>query len=280
MLETLVHHHHRLNPYRICFTHINKCAGTSIKLWLDYNHLQRDSVKHQIVGYDYESRGRDKWKYKNQIIFKSAIKVWNGKEKPTLIKMDDNVLYLTMVRNPYDRMASHFFQWERNRFFNKNCSDINSFISTLAKFYETGYSNIKIIVNNSTNNQFNAIPGTESAKYRPATDKRFVMPCTYWIRDMDRFMVFLLEYDGLNKLQTFITTKLPIGRTHGGKYGSMINDPLSNILDMKHNHNPDLPNLFADKRINNYMHLYNKKSIDIINNLFHSDFETFGYEKK
>jgi hypothetical protein len=272
MLETLVYH-------RICFTHINKCAGTSIKRWLDYNHLQRDSAKHQIVGYDYESRGRDKRKYINQILFKSKIGVWDGKEKPTLIKTDDNVLYLTMVRNPYDRMASHFFQWERNRFFNKNCFDINSFISTLAKFYEKGYSNIKIIINNSTDDMF-IHGGTPSFRYRPAIDKRFIMPCTYWIRDMDRFKVFRLEYDGLNKLQTFITTKLPIGRTHDGKYGSMINDPLSNILDMKHNHNPDLPNLFADKRINNYMHLYNKKSIDIINNLFHSDFETFGYEKK
>ena len=84
------------------------------------------------------------------------------------------------------------------------CNVINSFISTLAKFYE-GYFNIKIIVNNITNNQFNVIPGTPSTKYRPAIDKRFVMPCTYWIRDMDRFKVFRLEYDGLNKLQTLST---------------------------------------------------------------------------
>ena len=117
--------------------------------------------------------------------------------------------------------------------------------------------------------------GTPSFRYRPAIDKRFIMPCTYWIRDMDRFKVFRLEYDGLNKLQNFITTKLPIGRTHDGKYGSMINDPLSNILDMKHNHNPDLPNL-GDKRINNYMHLYNKKSIDIINNLKDSCMDVFA----
>jgi len=255
---------------QISFTHINKCAGTTILKWLKSNTLvATEGYKHYIPNYDYVIRQLKD--LGDQILYNSRLNKLENSSMTTLIKFEDDVLYLTVVRNPYDRMASHFFQWKRNRFFNGNCSDINSFIFTLAKFYEKGpsYSNMDMLVKTSTMKYFRYDHGsTISIKYRPAIDKRFVMPCTFWVRDIDRFNVFKLEDAGLNNFQRFISNLL---------HTSYL--PLSRILPIRENTNPDFTNQFADNTTNTYKHLYNKKSIDIINNLFHDDFETFGYGK-
>ena len=263
-----------LETIRVSFTHINKCGGTTVKKWLASNELPPSySYSHSIVDYDYIKTRQVGEATFIKPVFKSRVNKLNDYDKPQLFEFKDNVLFLTMVRNPYDRMGSHFFQWERNRFFNDKCSDIDSFISTLAKFYEKGpsFSNMDMIIRTGTLKYFRYNKGTtDSIKYRPAIDKRFVMPCTFWIRDIDRFKIFKLEDNGLNNIQRYYSDLL---KAQSKKI------TLSNILDKPENINPDYQDSFSRHTTNTYKHLYNKKSIDIINNLFHDDFETFGYDK-
>jgi hypothetical protein len=272
------------SPPPISFTHINKCGGTTVKKWLASNELlpsKNSFFSHSIVGYDYMKTREVGGGMYITPVFKSRVNKLNDPDKPQLFEFKDDVLFLTMVRNPYDRMGSHFSQWERNRFFNDKCSDLDSFISTLAKFYEKGpsFSNMDMIIGTGTLKYFTYNNGTtESIKYRPAIDNRFVMPCTFWIRDIDRFTIFKLEDNGLNNIQHYFSDLLK-------DYSIKIT--LSNILDKPENINPDYQDSFitslgftgSQHTTNTYKHLYNKKSIDIINNLFHDDFETFGYDK-
>ena len=77
--------HNGIEYPRIHFMHINKTAGRSVADWLGNNGISQESAggSHEVV---------------------------------EVKEYQDDIFYFTVVRNPYDRFASHFFMWEKNSF--------------------------------------------------------------------------------------------------------------------------------------------------------------------
>ena len=85
------------------FMHINKCAGSTVRNWLEENNIShgqvtKGSADHVIVN-----------------------------------EFNPNVFYFTIVRNPYNRIASHFLQWHKNGMWNSRIKTPDDLISRLHK---------------------------------------------------------------------------------------------------------------------------------------------------
>ena len=196
--------------------HINKTAGTSVVKWLNGNGIIRDAHRHN----------RDKKTNSTHRLIKD---------------FNDDTFYFTIVRNPYDRFASHYFQW---------CAENNDYW-------------IKDIIDGGLNNYIHKL---ESGKYKEIIKKDsywrfqegYVKPCSYWIKDFDRFKIFKTEK--LKEMEIYFW------------------DEFNNGKQYKHGIGKENTNKVV-KNIQSYKHLYDDKSIEIIQDICKDDFDNFGYEK-
>lgn len=199
--------------------HINKTAGTSVKNWImawsgiNLSTLIDDKSK----SLPYAS---------SHIIIKD---------------FSDRDFYFTIVRNPYDRLASHYFQWESYGWWKKEIKDLNDFVSK-AYIFHPPEQNGRYIKD--------FITDPNSIRHQP----EFILPCSDWIADWDRFTIFKTE--NLDELHEFF-------KKHGGPAKNDIGRAKSTMT----------------KGLKSYKDLYNEESLKIIQKIFHDDFENFGYEK-
>ena len=101
-----------IHTHNLHFMHINKTAGTSVHEWFLKNFNK----------YDLKSATpKDE---------KNNRKKQSGHEIVTEFK--DDIFYFTIVRNPYDRIASHYFQWTTYEWGKPIITDINSYVRQLS----------------------------------------------------------------------------------------------------------------------------------------------------
>ena len=197
--------------------HINKTAGTSVVKWL--LHLVDTGNKQHLTGKGGANSS-------HRII---EIEEFTNKH-----------FYFTIVRNPYDRLASHYFHWEsqgkhRNqRWWRDDVNDLNDFV-------QKAYKNIELVV---------------KKEYLHKHQPEFIRPCTEWIRDFDKVKIFKTEE--LDELLKFFRQHFK-GKKADAKLG--------------------VNRLTKTKGLKSYRDLYNEKSRSIIKRVFDDDFKNFGYEK-
>ena len=195
--------------------HINKTAGTSVLEWL-LNLVDAGNKSHLT--------GKGSANSSHRIIKKFT-------NKP---------FYFTIVRNPYDRLASHYFHWEsqgnhrKDRWWRDDVKDLDDFV-------QKAYENIELVV---------------KKKYLHKHQPEFIRPCTEWIRDFDKVKVFKTEE--LDELLEFF-------RQH--------------FKGKKADNNLGVNKNTKTKGLKSYRDLYNEKSKSIIKQVFDDDFKNFGYEK-
>ena len=203
------------NKQNIKMIHINKTAGTSVVKWL--LHLMDTGNKVHITG-----KGEANSSHR-------IIEEFTNKH-----------FYFTIVRNPYDRLASHYFHWEsqgkhRNqRWWKDDVKDLDDFV-------QKAYENIELVIDKK-----------HIHKHQP----EFIRPCTEWIRDFDKVKIFKTEE--LDELLEFF-------RQH--------------FKGKKANSDLDVDRSTKTKGLKSYKDLYNEKSRSIIKRVFDDDFKNFGYEK-
>ena len=195
--------------------HINKCAGTSAHSFFKANNI--------------------------------GVHNCNAGDHHIVKQFENDVKYLTTVRNPYNRVVSHFNQWVKNGWMQD--IDLNTFVSKLGECYEDN-SPKKILTPAAFNRWSNL--GTES----PVSIK-FLKPCSYWIQDSNRFKIF--KFENISEMNYFFSeTGYKIKKKiEEVKEQSTITDGLPSYIDK-----------------------LNDDSIKIINELFAEDFQNFNYEKK
>ena len=173
------------------FMHINKTAGQSVTKWFQNNG-------HQIVDY--------------QNIYTT---------------FDNGSLYFTVVRNPYDRVASQFFHWKDNLKRIKPEIEFDFYVENL-------YNSNKWLING----------------HHPWYYERFNLPCSHWIRN-DKYKVF--KFEDLQEMKDYFTER--------------------------YNFRNEFPHINKTKSLKSYKKYYNKRTTEIIQKHFESDFLNFGYEK-
>jgi hypothetical protein len=193
--------------------HINKTAGTSIQEWFRENFNE----------YDLKSANPQSKKTGHELI----------------TEFKDNIFYFTVVRNPYNRIASHYFQWDKYGWWKPEIEDLNSFIRHLPNI--NTYEDIGNIVNHLDRN----------------TMVEFFKPCTHWIGDINKFKIFKTEK--LDELTIF--------------FQKIFNK--NKLFRKKLERNEHT----KTKALSSYKHFYNDNSIEIIKDLFKEDFDNFGYQK-
>lgn len=204
------------NKQNIKMIHINKTAGTSVVKWL--LHLVDTGNKQHLTG-----------------------KGSANSSHRIIEKFDDKHFYFTIVRNPYDRLASHYFHWEsqgrgRNeRWWRDDVKDLNDFVQNAYEYPP------KVFI---------------KERYLHKHQPEFIRPCTEWIRDFDKVKIFKTEE--LDKLLEFFRQYLK------GKKAD---------LDLS------VDKGTKTKGLESYKDLYNEESLKIIHSIFHDDFENFGYKK-
>ena len=196
--------------------HINKTAGTSVLDWL---------LSIGVAGSKQNIAGKGSANSSHRIIE----------------EFDNKHFYFTIVRNPYDRLASHYFHWEsqgkgrKERWWRDDVKDLDDFVQ---KAYEYPP---KLFI---------------KEKYLHKHQPEFIQPCTEWIRDFDKVKIFKTEE--LDELLEFFRQHFK-GKKADAKLG--------------------VNRLTKTKGLKSYKDLYNEKSRSIIKRVFDDDFKNFGYEK-
>ena len=196
--------------------HINKTAGTSVLDWL---------LSIGVAGSKQNIAGKGSANSSHRIIEEFTNKHF----------------YFTIVRNPYDRLASHYFHWEsqgkgrKERWWRDDVKDLDDFVQ---KAYEYPP---KLFI---------------KEKYLHKHQPEFIRPCTEWILDFDKVKIFKTEE--LDELLEFF-------RQH--------------FKGKKADNNLGVSKSTKTKGLKSYKDLYNEKSRSIIKQVFDDDFKNFGYEK-
>jgi len=203
----------------IHFIHINKCAGSSTKKWLEKNKIQHGTKTARSCDHYIPEQFRDA------------------------------TFYFTIVRNPYNRVASHYFQWERNNFLNEEVKDLKDFVNLLS--LPDALARPKIL-NSHTIGRHSTTPLNDNA-----ISPKFNKPCSHWIRDFNKVKVF--KFEQLSTLQDFFQ---------------------ENYFDiLKY----DITTTFVEntktKGLKSYSHLYDQEMIEIVNKVYSDDFINFNYTK-
>lgn len=95
-----------INPVKICFLHIPKTAGTSLRKMLRDNYHIQDVFNGNTM-LDYEGKTKnDLQDYKlflGHLFYFRALQI-----------LPDDVTYITLLRNPIDRVISLYYFWRRH----------------------------------------------------------------------------------------------------------------------------------------------------------------------
>ena len=153
-----------MSCFKFGYTHINKCAGTSVHHWLTANNILPA----------YGSTG-------DHLAHSGT----------ALLSFDPKIVNIVTVRNPYNRIYSIFKQWEKNGWI-KNDMKLPEFIRLLPECYEE--NNCGKIVGVYEN--WLGTPPDESP-----VGIRMIKPCSYWLKGLNKFKIFKLE--NLQTLQDF-----------------------------------------------------------------------------
>ena len=217
------------NSGNLRFMHINKTAGTSVRWWF---------TKHMNLAL-------------------RPSKNWDTHSAHVILEnfSDPTFFYFTIVRNPYDRFASHFFQWKKLGYWKRDLFDnhlsnfdmVNEYINLLS------FMDMENMI--------------ESVHFRHVQIE-FVKPCSYWIKDWDRFKIFKTEE--LDKLVKFFEDNWDEPVYTGKNKETLLPKPWPKV-GRAHD--------TVTKQLPSYKHLYNNKSLKIIQEICHDDFENFGYER-
>lgn len=215
------------NGDTIWFMHINKTAGSAVREWFNLNG-------YKLLGPA-------------------------GVHKPTSDAEFDSPIrrfYFTIVRNPYDRVASHFFMWRDNHKYFRSEVTLDRYAKAL--------------------HDRHIHPGRVEGRFRdsrkdasildlmrhdglraPKSQRRLLNPCSAWIttpKSQDNLAIFKCEE--LDKLENFFTKRLPF------------TIPLKDVR----------VELTETKRLSSYKHLYSKESIGFIQEIYADDFRNLRYD--
>lgn len=205
-----------MSNFKFRYMHINKCAGTSFYKWMQENNISPTSGHHGD----------------HQIELNFLPQITNT----------------TTVRNPYDRIKSHYNNWTRDGWLKENLQ-FGQFIQELPRCYEN--NSCKTLIKDEYVDRWAYIPD-----FRSPIGIRFIKPCSYWIKYIDKFKIFYFE--NLGEIDSFFRDK-----------GFEIKNGISNVIAGK----------TTTERKKSYIEDYTKNEIKIINDLFHDDFVNFNYKK-
>ena len=217
------------NGDTIWFMHINKTAGSAVREWFNLNG-------YKLLGPA-------------------------GVHEPTSDAEFDSPMrrfYFTIVRNPYDRVASHFFMWRDNHKYFRSEVTLDRYVRVLhesrtnplffnrrGRFYDSR-KNAPIL-------DLMGDPGRRAMK----AQGRLLDPCSAWIttpKSQDNLAIFKCEE--LDKLENFFTKRLPF------------TIPLKDIRI----------ELTETRRLPSYKHLYSKESVGFIQEVYADDFRNLRYD--
>ena len=227
------------NGDTVWFMHINKTAGSAVKEWFKVNGygLLGPQGVHEITG---------------DVEFESPIRRF----------------YFTIVRNPYDRVASHFFMWRDNHQYFRPEVTLDKYVKALhERHIHPGRARLHA--------RWGRVEGRFGDPRKDApilalvcdNDKtirmvkaqlRLLGPCSDWLQTpkvQDNFAIFKCEE--LDKLEDFFTKRLPF------------TIPLEDIR----------VELTETKCLASYRHLYSKESIEFIQELYAEDFRNLRYDR-
>ena len=217
------------NGDTIWFMHINKTAGSAVKEWFKVNG-------YKLLGPP-------------------------GVHQSTLDTEFDLPLprfYFTIVRNPYDRVASHFFMWRDNHKYFRSEVTLDRYVRAL---HESRTNPLFFNRRGHFYDQRRDAPilslMTDPGAQRLKSQGRLLNPCSDWMKTpkaQDNFTIFKCEE--LDKLEDFFTKRLPF------------TIPLKDVR----------VELTETKRLPSYKHLYSKKSIEFIQEIYADDFRNLRYD--
>ena len=210
---------------KLKYIHINKTAGSSFHMYAKENNISLYDCK---VG-DHE-------------IFNK-----NGDYSKII---ENDVMYISTVRNPYTRTLSNWLQWIKLDYLNnETSSNFNIYINRLIICFD----------NNTTIPLLNKKSSLWAGKENMA-ELRFIKPCTYWIKDLLELSNFKwFKFENLKEYDNFFEKN---GIKILKKYENVI---FKETVTMSKNIQQDL---------------LTKKNIEIINNLYIDDFINFDYKRR
>jgi len=237
------------------FMHIGKCGGSSITAWFHHNKI--------------------------------PIRNGLGSAEHVIPRaFASNRFYFTCVRNPYDRLASVFNQWEKNGFWRPEIKTPDDMIARLPIFWSTDVTarhpnpdfqrwlceyvmpfaqlgdplyqslTLEAWYPLSYLTQINRFALVGVHPWHQPVAPKFLLPCSYWITDLSKFKIFKIEE--LDKMQEF--------------FESYVDRSLTSLRKTKHQET-------ITKGLKSYKHVFSESSLKIIQKYYHDDFINFGYEK-
>ncbi len=175
------------------------------------------------------------------IIITEYDKLWNN----------HNITNLTTVRNPYNRVYSIYKQWKINGWL-RHVEPFTLFVDLLPLCYED--NNAKKVISDKAYDKYKVHP-RHPDEISPV-GVRMIKPCSFWINDIERFKIFKVEQ--IHELEEYFASK-----------GFEITASINNIK----------ASTTITDGLQCYLDKYDKRQIDIVNELFDEDFKNFGYQK-
>jgi len=211
------------------FMHINKTAGSAVTEWFKvngYNLWTPPGIHGVIPDLDYRRRR----------------------------------FCFTIVRNPYDRTASHFFMWrDNNRYFRSDVT-LDQYVSALHNRHRhPGRVEGPFRDPRKDASIISLLSDRSARNYMFLLEKHGHLfgSCADWMTTptaQDNLAIF--KFEELDKLENFFTKRLPF------------RVPLKDVR----------VEITETKRLSSYKHLYSKESIEFIQEIYADDFRNLRYD--
>ena len=207
------------------FMHINKTGGSVVKKWFKANELPLggpEGVHKNITDSQY------------------------GQAR----------FYFTIVRNPYDRAASHFFMWRDNHKYFRTEVTLDDYVKALHERHMHP-GRVEGRFRDRRRNAALLSLGKESSQRIITFQDRLFNSCSDWMTSstaQDNLAIFKCEE--MDKLENFFTKRLSI------------TIPLKDIRVEE----------TETRRLPSYKHLYSKESIGFIQEVYADDFRNLRYD--